>query len=183
MPPAVEVAHRRREKQARGINPPLRQRLEPGADGEQFPANRARAGVQLTRSHQAAHEVFFHQQIRIERQHPLRPGAPDPLVLRRREPHVAPVPDDPYAATEFVQDRPGAVVRGVIHHHDGRLDALLRHYCVQTAPDVTAAVECDNGYAYGGFRHWLGVVQFKDPRATNPTTLNPGAKKIFLKMV
>src|ERR1019366_8055744 len=89
-------------------------------------------------------------------QHPFRPAGPDPLVLRLGEPHVAAVPDHLYAATEFVQDRPGTVVGGVIHHHHGRVDALLGHRGVQTATDVPAAIECDNGNAYGGFRHWLG---------------------------
>ena len=74
------------------------------ADREQFPADRPRPAVQLPRIHQAAHEILFHQQIRIQRQNPFRPVRPYPLILRLGKPDIVPVPNHLYAVAEFLED-------------------------------------------------------------------------------
>src|SRR5206468_3226763 len=86
VPAAVEVAHGGGEEEAGGIDPPLRQGLESGADGEQLAANCARPAIPFAGGDQAADKVLFHQEIRIEGQYPVRSGAADPLVLGLGEP-------------------------------------------------------------------------------------------------
>ena len=177
------MTHRRSEKQARGIDAPFRQRLEAFTDREEFPANRTRPAVQFPRIHQAAHEISFHQQIRIERQHPFRPAGPDPLILRLRKPHIAGVPDHLNAAAEFLQDRTGTVGGGIIHHNYGRPDALLGHHSGQAAPDVPAAIESDNGNAYGRFRHEIGRCSIQRPFRRQSNYTESSYPEIFFEMV
>ena len=153
MPAAIEMAHGGGEEEAGGIDAGFGQGLEAGADGEQFAANRACAAIQFRRIEQAADKIRLQQEVRIERQHPICRVAADGLVLGFGKPDIRWIPNDSYAVLEFPQNGGGVILRCVIHHHHGRVYALLRQGGVQAAPDVPAAVVGDDGDAYGGFRH------------------------------
>ena len=150
MPAAVEMTHGGREVDAGRIDQPFGQRLQIPVAGQQAAAYRSQSVVDACACDQSRDEARQQPRIRIQDQHPVAVTGGDGLVLRRREPDVAIVVDDPDPAAESRQDLAGAVGGRVIHHHYVERAMGLPENGSQTGLEVSPAIMGDDGDGYRG---------------------------------